>query len=216
MGRRISSGSHSRANLTLRGLWDEKQLTKPRKTLARAKLRLLTVVLYARRADRRSVVHWARAAERALPDQTEFCFSATEVARALKLRSRTRAATRRSPDDRQIDIAALRTALRLTQAQLAVAIGVSERTVQNWESGRVSPQAERRLEGHEARELVGCHPRSARPETGWLGKRHRSRGTCRGSVNRPHAGFRPLLGKRSGRSDREDRVIACWVCERGC
>jgi transcriptional regulator with XRE-family HTH domain len=33
----------------------------------------------------------------------------------------------------------------LTQAQLAVAIGVSERTVQNWEAGRVSPQAERRL-----------------------------------------------------------------------
>jgi transcriptional regulator with XRE-family HTH domain len=28
---------------------------------------------------------------------------------------------------------------------LASAIGVSERTVQNWEAGRVSPQAERRV-----------------------------------------------------------------------
>jgi DNA-binding transcriptional regulator YiaG len=46
---------------------------------------------------------------------------------------------------RRIDIDALRTALGLTQAQLAVAIGMSERTVQNWEAGRVSPQAERRL-----------------------------------------------------------------------
>jgi transcriptional regulator with XRE-family HTH domain len=33
----------------------------------------------------------------------------------------------------------------LTQSQLAVAIGVSERTVQNWEAGRVPSQAERRL-----------------------------------------------------------------------
>jgi DNA-binding transcriptional regulator YiaG len=91
------------------------------------------------------VVLWARAAERALPDHTAFCFSVTDVARALKLRPRTRAATAPSPEGRRIDIDALRTALGLTQAQLAVAIGVSERTVQNWEAGRVSPQAERRL-----------------------------------------------------------------------
>jgi DNA-binding transcriptional regulator YiaG len=129
----------------LSGRENEEQLTKPLKSLARAKRRLLTVVLYARRADHRNVVLWVRAAERALPDQTEFCFSANEVARALKLRPRTRAAARQSPDNRRIDIEALRTALGLTQAQLAVAIGISERTVQNWEAGRVSPQAERRL-----------------------------------------------------------------------
>jgi DNA-binding transcriptional regulator YiaG len=129
----------------LSGREDEDQLTKPLKSFARVKRRLLMVVLYARRADHRNVVLWARAAERALPDQTEFCFSATEVARALKLRPRTRSATRPSPHSRQIDIEGLRTALGLTQAQLAVGIGVSERTVQNWESGRVSPQAERRL-----------------------------------------------------------------------
>ena len=129
----------------LSGREDEDQVTKPLKSFARVKRRLLMVVLYARRADHRNVVLWARAAERALPDHTAFCFSVTEVARALKLRPRTRAATTQSPDGRRIDIDALRTALGLTQAQLAVAIGVSERTVQNWEAGRVSPQAERRL-----------------------------------------------------------------------
>jgi DNA-binding transcriptional regulator YiaG len=129
----------------LSGREDEAQLTRPLKSLARAKRRLHTVVLYARRADHRNVVHWARAAERALPDQTEFCFSATEVARALKLRPRTSGATRQSPNSHRIDIEGLRAALGLTQAQLAVAIGVSERTVQNWEAGRISPQAERRL-----------------------------------------------------------------------
>ncbi len=129
----------------LSGREDEDQVTKPLKSFARVKRRLLMVVLYARRADHRNVVLWARAAERALPDHTEFCFSVTEVARALKLRPRTCATTGQSPDGRPIDIDALRTALGLTQAQLAVAIGVSERTVQNWEAGRVSPQAERRL-----------------------------------------------------------------------
>ena len=129
----------------LSGREDEDQVTKPLKSFARVKRRPLMVVLYARRADHRNVVLWARAAERALPDHTAFCFSVTEVARALKLRPRMRAATTQSPDGRRIDIDALRTALGLTQAQLAVSIGVSERTVQNWEAGRVSPQAERRL-----------------------------------------------------------------------
>ncbi len=130
----------------LSGLEDEGQVTTPLKRFARVKQRLLTVVLYARRADHRNVVLWARAAERALPDHTEFCFSVADVARALKLRLRGRGATSRpSSDGRRIDVDALRAALGLTQAQLAVAIGVSERTVQNWEAGRVSPQAERRL-----------------------------------------------------------------------
>src|SRR4051812_37408349 len=106
--------------LYLSGREDEDQLTKPLKSFARVKRRLLMVVLYARRADHRNVVLWARAAERALPDHTEFCFSVTEVARALKLRPRTRAITGQSPDGRRIDIDALRTALGLTQAQLAV------------------------------------------------------------------------------------------------
>jgi len=127
------------------GREDEQELTKPLKRLARVKRRLRTVVLYARRADHRNVVHWARIAERTLPEHTEFCFSASEVARALKLRPRNGTATRHSATGHTIDVEALRRALGLTQAQLATAIGVAERTVQNWEAGRVSPKMERRL-----------------------------------------------------------------------
>lgn len=102
-------------------------------------------MLYARRADHRNVVHWARVAERTLPEHTEFCFSASEVARVLKLRPRRGTTTRHSATGHTIEVEVLRRALGLTQAQLATAIGVAERTVQNWESGRVSPKMERRL-----------------------------------------------------------------------
>ena len=44
---------------------------------------------------------------------------------------------------RGVDVERLRATLGLTPAQLASAAGISERTVQNWEAGRVSPQAER-------------------------------------------------------------------------
>lgn len=131
--------------LYLSGNEDEKQFTKPLKALARWKRRVHTVVLYARRADHRTIVGWARAAERVLPDRTEFCFTAMEVARALKLRARTPSTTQRHAGGGGVDTDRLRTSLGLTQAQLASAIGVSERTVQNWEAGRVSPQAVRRV-----------------------------------------------------------------------
>jgi DNA-binding transcriptional regulator YiaG len=134
-----------RCLIYLSGREDEAQLATPLKRLARAKRRLQTVVLYARRADHRIVVHWARIAERTMPDQAEFCFSASEVARALKLRPRKGAAAAQSAEHPRVDTERLRTALGLTQSQLALAIGVSERTIQNWEAGRVSPQAERRL-----------------------------------------------------------------------
>lgn len=141
----IASLLSDRCLIYLSGREDEGQLATPLKRLARAKRRLQTVVLYARRTDHRVVVHWARLAERTLPDQTEFCFSASEVARALKLRPRKGAAAMQPTERPRVDIEGLRTALGLTQSQLALAIGVSERTVQNWEAGRVSPQAERRL-----------------------------------------------------------------------
>jgi len=63
----------------------------------------------------------------------------------LKLRRRNEITTKSTAARRAVDVEALRRALGLTQAQLATAIGVAERTVQNWEGGRVSPQAERRL-----------------------------------------------------------------------
>jgi len=129
----------------LSGHENEDQLTKPLKCFARVKRHLQMVVLYARRADHRIIVHWARAAERTLPDQTEFCFSASDVARALKLRPRKGPEKSRTAGRSRIDIETLRTALGLTQAQLALGIGVSERTVQNWEAGHVSSQAERRV-----------------------------------------------------------------------
>jgi DNA-binding transcriptional regulator YiaG len=131
--------------LYLSGHEDGKQLTKPLKALARWKRRVHTIVLYARRPDHRKIVDWARAAERVLPDRTQFCFSAAEVARAFKLRARTSSATERQAGSGRVDTETLRAAIGLTQAQLASAMGVSERTVQNWEAGRVSPQAERRL-----------------------------------------------------------------------
>lgn len=131
--------------LYLSGHEDEKQLSKSLRALARWKRRVHTVVLYARRADQRKVVDWARAAERVLPHQTEFCFSAPEVARVLKLRVRSGSSTGWHAAGGHVEVEALRAALGLTQAQLATAIGVSERTVQNWEGGRVSPQAERRV-----------------------------------------------------------------------
>jgi len=134
-----------RCLIYLSGREGEQQLMIPLKTLARAKRRFLTVVLYARNADHRSVVHWARLVERTLPDRTEFCFNVTDVARALKLRPRKALPATQAADSGRINAEALRTALGLTQSQLALAIGVSERTVQNWEAGRVSPQAERRL-----------------------------------------------------------------------
>lgn len=128
----------------LSGREDEEQLTGPLTCLARVKHRLLTV-LYARRANHQIVVHWARVVERTLPDKTEFCFSAKEVARALKLRPRSRTDKDAGRESASIDAAGLRADLGLTQSQLALAIGVSERTVQNWEAGLVSQQAERRL-----------------------------------------------------------------------
>lgn len=130
--------------LYLSGHEDDKQLSKSLRALARRKGRAHRLVLYARRADHRKVVGWARVAERVLPKQTEFCFSAPEVARALKLRTRTAPAATRPSGTGRLDVEALRNGFGLTQAQLASAIGVSERTVQNWEAGRVSPQAERR------------------------------------------------------------------------
>lgn len=131
--------------LYMSGHEDDKELLKSLRALARWKGRVHTVVLFARRADHRKLVDWARAAERVLPNKTEFCFSAPEVARALKLRARSSSTIGRHAAAGHVDVEALRTALGLTQAQLASAIGVSERTVQNWEAGRVSPQAERRV-----------------------------------------------------------------------
>lgn len=130
--------------LYLSGQEDDQQLSKRLKALARSKRRVHMVVLYARRADHRKVVDWARVAERVLPDQTTFCFNTMDVARALKLRTRTGSAERPT-EARQVNVEGVRAALGLTQAQLASAIGVSERTVQNWEAGRISNQAERRI-----------------------------------------------------------------------
>jgi len=157
-----------RCLIYLSGREGELQLMTPLKTIARAKRRFLTVVLYARNADHRSLVQWARLVERTLPDRTEFCFNVSDVARALKLRPRTALPATQAAERGRIDAEALRTALGLTQSQLALAIGVSERTVQNWEAGRVSPQAERRLRALvELNEAVARYiPADQRPN--WL------------------------------------------------
>ena len=134
-----------RCLLYFSGYEDEKQVSNSLKALARWKRRVYTVALFARKADHRTVVDWARVAERVLPNQTEFCFSAPDVARVLKLRIRGGSAAPSGAAARSVDVERLRATLGLTQAQLASAAGISERTVQNWEAGRVSPQAERRV-----------------------------------------------------------------------
>ncbi len=131
--------------LYLSGQEDDQQLSKRLKTLARSKRRVHMVVLYARRAEHRKIVDWARVAERVLPDQTTFCFNTMDVARALKLRPRAGSTAERPTAAGHVNVEGVRAALGLTQAQLASAIGVSERTVQNWEAGRISSQAERRI-----------------------------------------------------------------------
>lgn len=131
--------------LYLSGDEGQEQLSRSLKALARSKGRVSCIVLYARRAEHRRVVDWARVVERVLPKKTEFCFSATDVARALKLRNRSRTKAERHAPNGRVAVEAVRAALGLTQGQLASAIGVSERTVQNWEAGRISTQAARRL-----------------------------------------------------------------------
>jgi transcriptional regulator with XRE-family HTH domain len=132
-----------RCLLYLSGHENSKQVSNSLRALARWKVH--TIVLFARKADHRTVVDWARVAERVLPRKTEFCFSAPDVARVLKLRPRSGSATPSRSSTGRVDIEELRTTLGLTQTQLASAAGVSERTVQNWEAGRLSPQAERRV-----------------------------------------------------------------------
>lgn len=100
--------------LYLSGREDEKQLSKPLRVLARRKRRVHIVVLYAGRADRK-VVDWARVAERVLPDQTEFCFTAADVARVLKLRVRSGSMLERKSGAAPINTEVLRTALGLTR-----------------------------------------------------------------------------------------------------
>ncbi len=148
--------------LYLSGQEDDQQLSKPLKALARSKRRVHMVVLYARRAEHRKIVDWARVAERVLPDQTKFCFNAMDVARALKLRARTGSTAERQTAAGHVNVEGVRAVLGLTQAQLASAIGVSERTVQNWEAGRLSGQAERRV--RDLAELQGMLDRYIAPD----------------------------------------------------
>ena len=121
------------------------QIERPLRALARRRGRLRRVVLYARHPDVRRVVDWGRIAERVLSKPTAFCFSPNDVARVLRVRLREGQVPGARAADARIDVEGIRTTLGLTQAQMATAIGVSERTVQNWEAGRLSPQTAKRL-----------------------------------------------------------------------
>ncbi len=103
------------------------------------------LVLYSEMPNLESVVEWGRLLERHLPRRSYVCFMDNKVADVLKLRP---IHTGQGPDTSSIqagETSTLRGDLGLTQEQLAAAIGVSPRTVQNWEFGKDSPQIERRL-----------------------------------------------------------------------
>jgi DNA-binding transcriptional regulator YiaG len=103
------------------------------------------LVLYSEMPDLESVVEWARLLERHLPRRSYVCFMDNKVADVLKLRPIHAGQGLDASSIQAGEISALRSDLGLTQQQLAAAIGVSPRTVQNWEFGKHSPQIERRL-----------------------------------------------------------------------
>ena len=86
---------------------------------------------------------------RARPFTGKVCFKLEEVAQALDLVV---------PGERVPDLAALRIQLELTQAELATALGVTARTVQNWEGGKGARLMLRRT--RELIELINGPPKA--------------------------------------------------------
>jgi DNA-binding transcriptional regulator YiaG len=103
------------------------------------------VVLYAGAASPGVAAEWGRLVERLLAKRAAICFAPPEVAKALNLRlSAAGVAVEQAPTTGS-QVAQLREKLDLTQEQMAQAVGVTGRTIQNWESQGPSAQAERRL-----------------------------------------------------------------------
>ena len=114
------------------------------------------VVLYSESPELDKVVVWARLLERLFPKRSHVCFVDDKLARVLKLHPVRSAQTPQTiPAVQSADVSTLRRDLGLTQEQMASAVGVSPRTVQNWELGKPSPRTARRLQDlFELREVL--------------------------------------------------------------
>jgi len=93
------------------------------------------VVFYFLRVTPENLIEWVHLIEHYLPKHGGIYFKPGDVAKTFDLYA----------PGRNIDLSILRNSLGLTQKQTALAVGVTERTIQNWEKRSPSPQAERRL-----------------------------------------------------------------------
>lgn len=100
-----------------------------------SKNRYDVLVLYSAARVPETAAKWGIVLGEMRPKLAHLCFEAGQVADILNLK----------PSDKpSIDIAGIRKRLGLTQQQLASALKVSPRTVQNWESGVGLSQLEKR------------------------------------------------------------------------
>jgi transcriptional regulator with XRE-family HTH domain len=100
-----------------------------------SKSRYEVLVLYSAARAPEPAAKWGKVLGEMHPKRAHLCFEAGEVANILNLKGATRP---------EIDVAAMRKQLGLTQAQLAAALKLSPRTVQNWESGMGLSRLEKR------------------------------------------------------------------------
>jgi transcriptional regulator with XRE-family HTH domain len=100
-----------------------------------SKKRYEILVLYSVARAPETAAKWGMLLGEVRPKHAHLFFDATEVARILDLKPGKKPA---------IDVAAIREQLGLTQAQLATALKVNPRTVQNWEAGVGLSQLEKR------------------------------------------------------------------------
>jgi DNA-binding transcriptional regulator YiaG len=122
---------------------------EPKSVLRHCLLRIrakhnLTAVIYSAAADQYKAAEWGKVVGELRPKGTYICFAKDEVRRYLKL------SIEEGKDvfSRALDLGAqnawhhvlaLRKELTLTQADVAEAVGVTNRTVQNWESRKQIP-----------------------------------------------------------------------------
>lgn len=88
-------------------------------------------------------VEWGRLVGRFFPERGAVYFDFNKLVKALDISL---------PQGESLDVSALRHTLGLTQKQIALALGVSERTIQYWEDPGSSTYGEKRI-----RDLIELH-----------------------------------------------------------